>query len=229
MMESRRLQRDMQSLGYYKAKVDGLWGPKSEAAYQAWFDKSYLLRPLEEEKPSEPPSPNAMAWGKKVSQEFKERVAWIARELELPAEGADWLMACMAFESAETFRADIRNAAGSGATGLIQFMPSTAKGLGTTTDDLAAMTPEDQLSFVYHYFKPYKGRLQNLGDMYMAILWPRGVGKPDEWVLWDAESRPTTYRQNAGLDENEDRQITRGEAVAKVRAKRVRGRQFYHG
>jgi hypothetical protein len=229
MMDSKRLQRDMQMLGYYTAKVDGLWGPKSEAAYQAWFDKSYLLKPLDDEKPSESLSPNAMAWGKKVSQEFKDRVRWIAQELELPPEGADWLMACMAFESAETFRADIRNAAGSGATGLIQFMPRTAEGLQTTTDQLAAMTPENQLNFVYLYFKPYKGRIKNLGDMYMAILWPRGVGKPDEWVLWDAEDRPTTYRQNAGLDTDGDKQITRGEAVAKVRAKLVRGRQFYYG
>lgn len=41
-------------------------------------------------------------------------------------------MAAMAFESGETFSPSIKNAAGSGAVGLIQFMPSTAKALGTS-------------------------------------------------------------------------------------------------
>ena len=41
------------------------------------------------------------------------------------------LMAVMSFETGGTFNPGIRNAAGSGATGLIQFMPSTAAGLGT--------------------------------------------------------------------------------------------------
>ena len=37
------------------------------------------------------------------------------------------LMAVMSFETGGTFNPNIRNAAGSGATGLIQFMPSTAR------------------------------------------------------------------------------------------------------
>ena len=49
----------------------------------------------------------------------------------------DYLMSCMAFESMETFRADIPNKAGSKAIGLIQFMPKTAIGLGTTTKDIS--------------------------------------------------------------------------------------------
>jgi len=79
-----------------------------------------------------------IAWGAKVSPVFRDRVWWIADTLGLDP---DDLMACMAWESAESFRADIKNAAGSGATGLIQFMPSTAKALGTTTTELAKMSP----------------------------------------------------------------------------------------
>jgi soluble lytic murein transglycosylase-like protein len=37
-------------------------------------------------------------------------------------------MACMAWESGRSFRPDVKNMAGSGATGLIQFMPTTAAG-----------------------------------------------------------------------------------------------------
>jgi hypothetical protein len=131
----------------------------------------------------------------------------------------------MSWESAESFRADIKNAAGSGATGLIQFMPSTAVGLGTSTAKLARMTPEDQLNYVYKYFRPYAGRLNNLGDIYMAILWPAGVGKPDSYVLWNKATKPTTFRQNAGLDLNKDGNITRGECLTKINEKLTKGKK----
>ncbi len=163
-----------------------------------------------------------LAWGRKVSQAFRDRLFEICQILGVEP---DYLMACMAFESAETFNPSIKNAAGSGATGLIQFMPSTAKGLGTTTAALAEMTAEQQLEYVLAYFWPYRGRLHTLADVYMAILWPAGIGKPDDWTLWDKTSRPTTYRQNAGLDLNKDGKITKAEAAAKVLAKLERGRQ----
>lgn len=161
-----------------------------------------------------------IAWGAKVSQTFKERVLWIADNLGCDA---NHLMACMAWESAETFRPDIKNAAGSGATGLIQFMPRTARGLGTTTERLAKMTAEDQLRYVYEYFKPYAGRLNNLGDVYMAILWPNGVQKPDHYVLFNKQKTPTTFRQNAGLDVNKDGLVTRAECLVKVNEKLAKG------
>lgn len=169
-------------------------------------------------------SPNTserkIAWGSKVSPTFKARVLWTADAL-----GCDpnHLMACMHWESGGTFRADIKNAAGSGATGLIQFMPKTAIGLGTTTGKLAAMTAEDQLRYVYEYFKPWVGRLANLGDVYMAILWPKGVGKPDHYVLFDRSKTPITFRQNSGLDVNKDGLVTRAECLVKVNERLARG------
>lgn len=162
-----------------------------------------------------------LAWGSKVSQAFRDRLFEICQILGVEP---DYLMACMAFESAETFSPSIKNAAGSGAAGLIQFMPNTAKGLGTTTSALATLTAEQQLEWVLAYFMPYKGRLKTLADVYMAILWPAGIGKPDDWTLWDEVSRPTTYRQNAGLDLNKDGKITKAEAAAMVLAKLERGR-----
>ncbi|MER8734567.1 lytic transglycosylase domain-containing protein [Mesorhizobium sp. M1227] len=77
-----------------------------------------------------------IAFGKKVSAAFKDKVITICDELGCDAS---FLMACMAFETGERFRSNTVNKV-SGATGLIQFMPSTAKGLGTTTGKLAAMT-----------------------------------------------------------------------------------------
>jgi hypothetical protein len=192
--------------------------------------KQLLLQVLELiEQPTEeaaPPLPTTsqrqIAWGAKVSPLFKERVLWIAETLGCAPND---LMACMAWESGETFRADIKNMAGSGATGLIQFMPSTARGLGTTTEALARLTPEDQLNFVYKYFRPHAGKLRNLGDLYMAILWPKAVGQPDHYVLFDRQKQPTAFRQNAGLDVNRDGQVTRAECLVKVNAKLAKGLQ----
>lgn len=184
------------------------------------------VAPQAAEPPHAPPLAR-LAWGGKVSQVFRERIAWVASDLDIgPRPGhpePSWLMTCIAWESGRTFSAAVKNMAGSGAVGLIQFMPDTARGLGTTTAALAAMTPEDQINWVWRYFKPWKGRLRSLADLYMAILWPKGVGHPEGYVLWDKTSRPTTYRQNAGLDIDRDGEITKAEATAKVAAMLVEG------
>lgn len=179
-----------------------------------------LQTPTEETVVSPPSARRKIAWGSHVSPVFRDRVWWIADTLSL---NPDDLMSCMAWESGETFSPSVKNMAGSGATGLIQFMPSTAVGLGTSTTKLAAMSPEDQLNYVYLYFRPYAGKLLNLGDIYMAILWPAGVGKSDEYVLWDQGKSPTTFRQNAGLDLNKDKKITRGECLSKIQGKLTKG------
>src|SRR3546814_174031 len=88
---------------------DGLIGPATIAAIAAALGMNEGRRPI--------------AWGAKVSQEFRDRIWWIAEELGL---NPDDLMACIAWESGETFSPSIKNMAGSGATGLIQFMPTTA-------------------------------------------------------------------------------------------------------
>lgn len=166
--------------------------------------------PVAPPTPEPSPAPSLLAWGAKVSRVFRDRVRWIADDLALNAND---LMACMAWESGRSFRADVKNMAGSGATGLIQFMPSTAKSLGTTVEALGAMTAEDQLNVVWKYFKPYKGRLHNLADVYMTILWPAAVGKPDDYALFTGG---IAYRQNAGLDTDKDGRVTKIEAARKV-------------
>jgi murein DD-endopeptidase MepM/ murein hydrolase activator NlpD len=163
---------------------------------------------------------HTVAWGARVSPRFKTRVLAIAEDLGCDA---DHLMACMAFETGETFSPSVRNAAGSGATGLIQFMPSIATMLGTTTTALAAMTAEAQLDYVARYFLPYRGRLRTVEDLYMAILWPAAIGKPADHVLFAAPKK--TYAQNRGLDRDGDGRVTKREAAAAVRAKLVKGRR----
>lgn len=161
-----------------------------------------------------------LAWGQKVSPEFRSKLLAICAGFGWQISQASDLMACIAWESGETFSPTIRNGAGSGAIGLIQFMPDTAAYLETTIHDLAAMTAEDQLSVVRKYFRPYASRIVSLNDMYMAILLPKYIGKDDNSILF---SGGISYRQNSGLDANHDGMITKAEATAKVREKLVKG------
>lgn len=163
-----------------------------------------------------------LPWGARVSTDFVQALFGVCAALGWQASHAGWLMACMAFETARTFRADIRNAAGSGAVGLIQFMPLTAARLGTTTENLALLGAAEQLAYVEDYMRPYAGRITSLSDMYMAILLPAYIGKPESAVLF---SGGVAYRQNAGLDANTDGRITKAEAAARVSAMHEEGLQ----
>lgn len=218
----KRLQLDMRDLGLYEGDIDGLWGRMSQGAWDATTGaarvRQYANVPAYTEHKVE-----SIAWSAKVSSVFIDRVTWIRDALNMPDKGADWLMAAMAWESNETFSPSIKNMAGSGATGLIQFMPKTAIALGTTVEALAKMKAEDQLNYVYKYFLPYKGRLNNLDDVYMAILWPAAIGKPMSHVLWEQGTAPKTYLQNKGLDINGDKKITKNEAASKVYEKLTKG------
>jgi hypothetical protein len=163
------------------------------------------------------PAAGGLAWGARVSPEFRRRVREICAAL-----GCDpnHLMAVMAFETGESFSPSMRNPR-SGAIGLIQFTRKTARGLGTTTEALAAMTAEQQLDYVARHFAPYRGRLGALEDMYMAVLWPRAVGRPNDTVLFASPSKD--YEQNKGLDLNHDGMVTKLEAATFVREKLKKG------
>ena len=160
-----------------------------------------------------PSADPAIAWGAKVPDAFKRKTIALCRRLEMEP---DHLMAIMAFETGRSFDPAITNRAGSGATGLIQFMPATAKALGTTTTRLAAMSALEQLDYVEKYFAPYAGRMGDLDSAYMAVLCPRAVGREPGYVLFRKGS--VAYKLNRGLDANGDGRVTKAEAAARVRA-----------
>ena len=102
----------------------------------------------------------------------------------------------------------------SGATGLIQFMPATAKSLGTTTADLLKMDFEEQMQYVYLYLKPYAGRMQSQVDVYLAVFFPSAIGKANSFVLQTNKlSAQLIAQQNPAYDLNKDKQITKGEVA----------------
>lgn len=147
------------------------------------------------------------------SSVFLDKLHGIARDLGV---NPNFLLAVMSFETGGTFSPSVKNAAGSGAVGLIQFMPKTAAGLGTSTEELEAMTAEDQLDVVAMYFKPFKGKLDTIEDAYMAVLFPKAVGKGGGFVLFKKPSK--AYTQNRGLDIDGDGEITVADATDRVRA-----------
>jgi hypothetical protein len=114
--------------------------------------------------------------------------------------GWDWqaIATVMASETVGTFSPSIRNPE-SGATGLIQFMPSTAANLGTTVAALATMTQTAQLAYVERYFKgvftshPTNAPLRRV-DYYLAVFWPAAIGAPMDHKITEFPS--SAYRAN---------------------------------
>ncbi len=157
----------------------------------------------------------------KTSNRFRWLLLGVAERLGI---NADWLAGVMASESGGTFSPSIKNPMG-GATGLIQFMPATAKILGTSVDELASMSAEDQLVYVEKYFKPHAGKMHSATDVYMATFMPAFVGKDPSFVIGrDGDDTPISgkltlaqvYKYNTGFDHNKDGQITVGEVGSTV-------------
>jgi hypothetical protein len=211
--------------------VDGLCGPATISAIEA-VQRQHLLikRATGKVEPNDPTfdflardiAPEALgdeqiAWGARVSAAFKAKLIEISANIGVDP---NFLISAIAFETGETFSPSIKNR--NGATGLIQFTPATAAELGTSTDDLAAMSTVDQMDYVEKYFCPYKNILETIEDVYMAILWPAAIGKANSWILF---SKPSAeYVRNSGLDTDKDGNVTKDEAAAMVRAKLRKGR-----
>ena len=122
---------------------------------------------------------------------------------------ANWLMTVFYAESKVNPKA-LNNS--SGASGLIQFLPSTAKALGTTTAIIRQSTATKQLDWVYAYFLPYKSKLKTVYDCYFAVFYPAALGKSDGTVIF--RTGQTGYTQNKGLDVDGDGSITVGNIKA---------------
>jgi hypothetical protein len=135
---------------------------------------------------------------------FEVKVKFISEKLNIPPE---WLMSVMYSES--RFNSKAVNFKGSGAVGLIQFMPNTAKELGTTTAKIGKMTELEQLDFVFQYLDIYRkkyGEYKSLTDLYLAILYPKAREGEICFELYGFPSK--AYKQNKGLDYDKNGSVT---------------------
>lgn len=101
--------------------------------------------------------------------------------------------------------------ADSGASGLIQFLPSTARALGTTVEALRRMTPEQQAPYILAYLKQAGvGAGSSLDQVYSAVF-AGNASKAGRVLYTTADGK--AYSDNQGLDLNQDGKITSAEAA----------------
>ncbi|MFK7907839.1 MAG: transglycosylase SLT domain-containing protein [Chitinophagales bacterium] len=135
---------------------------------------------------------------------FEQKVREVANQLSVPPE---WLMAVMYSES--KFDASVSNHRGSGATGLIQWMPTTAKDFDITVEKLRNLNHTEQLDYVYDYLdrvrRKYK-QYETLTELYLAILYPRAI--PEDYCYTMYAKPSEAYKLNVGLDIDKDGRVT---------------------
>ena len=151
-----------------------------------------------------------------------QHAAFVAKVMEV-ADSLDihfsWLVGIMHHESRLNHKA--RNSIG--AVGLIQFLPVTARGLGTSTYRLRQMTDIEQLEYVYRFYKHAKGKLNKMTDLYLYAFFPISI--LNDWgdyrtIKYGKLSASIIAKQNPGLDLNRDGKVTvdevRRQALRKV-------------
>lgn len=148
-----------------------------------------------------------------LTKECGPKIKEIAKNLNCNAED---LLGLIYVESGGNSKAVNRD---TNATGLIQFMPSTAKWLGTSTKELLKMSPQKQLDYVENYLKVMKksaGFKENekldAGKLYGLVFMP---GRVKNGVL--CKKGTIEYKQNRGLDVNGDGVINVADLYAKVK------------
>ena len=148
--------------------------------------------------------------------DFLAKTNQVSTNLGIPEED---LLRVIQFETAGSFAPDQLSGTSS-AVGLIQFMPDTAKDLGTTSKDLALLNRVQQMDFVEKYLSRFKGKMKDFGDIYMAVHFPAAVGKDDDYVVYakdhEYKGRRKAYEATKGMDVNKDGKVTKAEAVARA-------------
>ncbi len=135
--------------------------------------------------------------------EFIKKTVEIANKLQTKPE---YLLAIMFKESGYKPSAVNKD---TNATGLIQFIPSTAEWLGTSTDALYRMTGVEQLEYVYKFYKKGAGKFHTFEDLYLYAFFPAAFGKPDDWVVHTNKmSAGYIVSKNKGVDLDKSGDIT---------------------
>ena len=151
-----------------------------------------------------------------IRDAFAKEVRRMARKYRI---NPNWLMGVMNSETGGSFDPAQKNYAGSGATGLIQFMPATARDLGTTTHALAKLSAVAQLSYVDRYLAMQMknfgiNRIKDYDDLYLMVFYPAYIGQPDTKAF-----PQSVYAQNKGVDVDSDGIMTIADFKAFIRKK----------
>lgn len=135
--------------------------------------------------------------------EFLAKVKSVSADLGIDP---NWLMYVMKKES--NLNPNAVNPV-NGASGLIQFIRSTATGLGFTLEQIRNMTNVEQLDLVKRYYWPYRAKIKSAVDLYFATFYPVAIGKTADYILGSTPSSIMLIAaQNSGIDANKDKKIT---------------------
>lgn len=157
--------------------------------------------------------PEGIPSGVAMDRDFVAGTNWLEENLKLPKNS---LWDLMDFETGGSFRPDQKGLADGKAVGLIQFREAAAKEMGYTMKELSGMSRVEQLKVTGKWLKSKLAGVENptRSDVFMAVLYPAAVGKPDSHVLFKRGSKE--YKLNDGLDLNRDGTVTKGEYASKV-------------
>ena len=134
---------------------------------------------------------------------FKAKLIDICQTLRI---NPNWLLLVMIKES--DLDPKKRNPRSS-ASGLIQFMDSTARDLGTSINAIRNMSGLEQLNYVFKYYKSYAGKMTCVEDVYLVTFMPGYFGSRNDDSKNMGGSRIAAL--NNIIDLNNDGQIKMGE------------------
>ncbi len=228
MADVATIQARLNALGAQPPlEVDGVLGPKTVEAIKT-FQRSKNIEPdgivgpitlaaLRLNGASSLPSSDATSIVavrglEKKSNAFKAKLVKTSQALGIQP---DWLATVISFETDGTFDPAKQNPY-SKATGLIQFMSSTANGLQTTLEALRRMNDVEQLDYVYRYLSSFKGRMHNLDDVYLAVFMPSQMGRSSDSAV--ASEGSIVYTQNSGFDREGKGYFTVGDITSTIHA-----------
>ena len=246
--EVSKMQKGLQELGYDVGRlgIDGKYGPTTAAAVAA-FKKDYDLktpsgkfgsdafdmlakinsgqvaRVATPTKVANIESPNIKGTRERNAAfkepYFMEKVKQVSANLGVSEKD---LLGIMNHESELNPRAVNPM---SKAVGLIQFMPKTALGLGSSAEEILKMSATEQMDLVEKYYK--RNGIQagdDIADLYMLTFMPAARNKPDNFVLGNKSggrvfdlSAAAVYNQNRGFDANGDGIFTVGDVKDRIR------------
>jgi hypothetical protein len=167
---------------------------------------------------SQPPAPGGqdagIAWGAHVSAAFRHKVIAIAARLADGPESPDG-------DHGVRDRPQLRSGGDQPCRlGRHRADPVHARTAEVAWTPTAALVADERHRPARlcrkAYLTPYAGRMHDLPSAYMAVLYPRAVAKPGEYVLFRKGSK--AYKLNRGLDLNGDGQVTKAEAAGRVAA-----------
>lgn len=210
----KELKARGENLGNYGPAGDGLDGRLGPYTRRAAANQPDIANKYKEVL-SRPDSVDAQKIDVTTIQDpdFKKKLEKIAQALGTTSQA---MLAVMKQESGVNPQAVNPH---SNARGLIQFMPDTARRLGTTVDEIYKMDGVQQLDYVYKFYKMTGVGDGSVGDLYMATFMPKYIGYPDNFVLGasgDPGFSGKVYAQNKGLDRDRDGKITVGDVKRSV-------------